>query len=407
MSGFCFRLPGSAGAAAVFAVVTWLGTTSPAWADLVKGPHLQDLRTDGVTIVWEQQSSGAGTVSISGSDYTSSASGLLQEVRITGLSPATTYDYTLQTDGVTASGSFATAPSEPLSSIRFVVMGDNRTDPVAHESVVSAVLAEGPVDFVLNTGDMVASGEVAADWQQFFDVEQPLIQNTAWYPLIGNHEEDGGDLPHFYTDYLAPPTDTSGLEGYYSFAYANSAFVVLDGHVNTVDVLFGLWRNFDDTQRAWLDTVLGQYQADPAVQHIFVLNHEPPYSSSPGRSGMHALRLLLPMFESYGVDALFSGHDHYLERGESPKAIPYFIMGGGGAPLYDNSSEGNLGFKAAMAIPWLDDAHTVHFARKAYGYLLVDVCNGQVDTTVKDTSGNVLDTFGWNTGDVAPGGCDG
>lgn len=380
---------------------------SPAAAAPIKGPHLQDLRADGVVVLWEQETAGPGVVTVDGTDYPSAGSQLIHEVAVTGLAAATSYDYTVQADGAVVTGSFATAPVEPLSPITFVVMGDNRSDHVAHQGIVDAVRGEGPIDFLINTGDMVSSGEVAADWQYFFDVEQPLIKDTPWFPTVGNHEEDGGLLPHFFTDYLAPPTATSGLEAYYSFTFANAAFIVLDGHVNAVPVAFGLWTNFNNAQLAWLDGMLQQYSADPSIQHIFVFNHEPPYSSKEGRFGMHALRLLLPAFQQYGVDAILTGHDHYLERGESPQGIPYFIMGGGGAPLYDNESEGNLGPKPALAIPWFDDAHTVHFAQTSYGYTVVTVCNGQVDTVIKDASGTVVDTFGWNTGDVPPGGCEG
>lgn len=388
------------------ALAVALGLPSVSAAAPIKGPHLQDVRPDGVVVLWEQESAGPGLVTVDGVDHASPSSLLIHEVEITGLAAATAYDYTVQADGATVVGSFVTAPSYPISPIEFLVVGDNRSDHASHQTVVDAILAEGPLPLLFNTGDMVSSGEVADDWQQFFDIQQPLIQNTPWYPTVGNHEEHDGLLPVVYADLLAPPSGTSGSESYYSFVYGNVAFVVLDGHVAAKEEWFGLWTNFDDAQLAWIDDVLGQYDADPAIQHIFVLTHEPPYSSKEGRTGNHALRLLHPLFLQRGVDAIFTGHDHYLERGESLDGLPYYIMGGGGAPLYDNESEGALGYKPAMSLPWFDDARNVHFAHSGYGYLMVSVCNGQVDTVVKDTAGNVLDTHGWNTGDIGPPGCD-
>lgn len=384
-------------------------------AAIIKGPHLQSLRTDGVTVVWEQETAGPGTVTVNGTVYSSPGTQTLHEVTITGLSQDTTYNYVVDSDGVTDGGTFTTAQTDPLACFTFLASGDNRSTTLEHGLVVDALIAETAARFLINTGDMMSSGEVAADWQMFFDIEYPLIKDMPWYSTIGNHEEDNGSLPVFYTDYMAPPTDTSGTENYYSFVYANTAFIVLDGHVEVVPVLGG----FNATQMNWLNAQLAQYSGDPAVQHIFVFTHEPPYSSKDGRFGNYNLRELLrepaDIFVTSGVDAVITGHDHYLERGESPAGIRYYIMGGGGAPLYGNDSEGNLGSKPATLGGLFTDAHTVHYAMSIHGYMRVTVCNGQVDaevvgiTDITNPSGPtvaVVDTLSWNTGDITPPGPD-
>ncbi|MBI5481276.1 MAG: metallophosphoesterase [Deltaproteobacteria bacterium] len=392
-SGIALRVAG--------ALVVALALPAPAGALIVKGPHLQDVRPDRVTVLWEQQTAGPGQVTVGAAVFSSPGATLIHEVKVTGLAPHTDYTYTVQADGSSEGGGFTTAPLDPSAPFVFVAVGDNRSIHSDHQLVVNAIIAEGPLAFLVNTGDMVSTGSAAADWQTFFDVEVPLIRNTPWYPTIGNHEEDSG-LPHFYTDLLAPPPSGPGQEAYYSVRYGNTAFLVLDGHVNVVSRAFGLWTDFDDAQRAWVAATLPTFSADPSIRHIFVFTHEPPYSSKDGRTGSHALRLFLDLFAQHRVDAVITGHDHYLERGESPQGTRYFIMGGGGAPLYANSSEGNLGAKAAAALPWLDDAHTVHFARMANGYLRLAITNGQVDATIKDSSGDVLDSISWNTGDWVP-----
>jgi MYXO-CTERM domain-containing protein len=388
-----------------------VGLPTRAGAVIIKGPHLQALQTDGITVVWEQENAGPGTVTIDGVVYSSPGSQTIHEVTVTGLTPDTTYSYTVDSDGVTDSGTFTTAQSDPLACFEFLAVGDNRSIHENHTMVVATLVSETNARFLMNTGDMVSSGEVAADWQFFFDIEYPLIKDMPWYPTIGNHEEDSGTLPVFYTDYLAPPTDTSGTENYYSFVYANSAFIVLDGHVDVA-----LLGGFSATQMTWLNAELAQYSSDPAVQHIFVFTHEPPYSSKDGRWGSFQLRELLretsDIFAIHGVDAVITGHDHYLERGESPAGIRYFIMGGGGAPLYANESEGDLGYKGPTLEGLFTDAHTVHYAQSIHGYMRVTVCNGQVDaevvgiTDITNPSGptvTVMDTTSWNTGDITPG----
>ncbi|MBI4704239.1 MAG: metallophosphoesterase [Deltaproteobacteria bacterium] len=380
-----------------------LALARPALGELVVGPHLQDVRTDGATIVWEQAKPGPGVVEVDGKPWPTKGDGPLQEVELTGLAAGKIFGYSVKADGAEETGSLTTAPANPLASYVLVVMGDNRSNADAHQSVVDAVRAEGPA-LVVNTGDMVADGAVGTNWKTFFQIEHELVKGTPWYPTVGNHEADGDKLPHFYTDYLAPPSAESASEAYYSFRYANAAFLVLDGQTSTKEEMLGLWTNLSDAQLGWLDAALAGYAADPKIQHLFVVTHEPPYSSKPGRTGSHALRLLHPKFAQHGVDAILCGHDHYLERGESPEGLRYYIVGGGGAPLYTNSSEGKLGPKSPTALPWLDDAHSVHFAKKSLGYLLLRIENGQVDAQVKDPAGAILDQTSWNTGDIAGGG---
>jgi hypothetical protein len=398
------RAAGALGAAAIA-----VASTGSASAAIVKGPHLQNVRTDGVTVLWEQQHAGPGVVTVGGVDHPSAGAGPVYEVNVTGLTPGTSYTYVVKADGATHAGAFVTAPADALAPFVFVAMGDNRSVHADHQKVVNAILTEGVLHLLLNSGDMVSSGDVASDWQYFFDIERDLIATTPWYPTVGNHEEAGGKLPSYYTSYLAPPTAGSGTEAFYSFRYGNTVFLSLDSQVNVEDQMLGLWTDFGAAQKAWLQGVLAKHDADPSVQHIFVTTHEPPFSSKDGRNGSHALRLLLPLFAQHHVDAVICGDDHYLERGESPGGVRYFTMGGGGAPLYENTSEGHLGYKAPKALPWLDDAHTVHFAKTTHGYMRVQIDNGKVQVRIKDTNGAVLETVSWNTGDIAPpdaGGAD-
>lgn len=384
----------------LWVVLLWPGL---AHAQFLIAPHLQNAQQDGVTFVWAMESSESGVVTIdSVGDFSSLGIGELHEVTVTGLDPATSYDYTIESGDAVASGAFTTAPSNPLVPFSFVVLGDTRSGHDDHQAVIDGIADELPLGFAVHTGDMVSSGEEQADWTRFFEIESALNSAIPWYPVIGNHEEDEGRTPVWFTDYLAPPVDSSGMEEYYAFTYANSAFIVLDHHVNVESRLFGLWTDFSADQLSWLESVLDDYSSDPTIQHIFLFAHEPPYSSNEGRNGSHAMRLLNGTLADHGVDAVFTGHDHYLERGESPEGVPYFVMGGGGAPIYDNESEGHLGYKFPSALPWLDDGHTVDFAASSFGFALIEIENGQVDITIKDELGGVLDAISWNTGDVEP-----
>jgi hypothetical protein len=385
--------------ALVFAAASTFATCVQ--AGFSKGPYLQDVRTDGVTILWEQVGSSAGIVTVEAAEWPSSG-GTLQQAVVTCLSPGTAYAYEVEAEGEQEGGTFTTAPADPLAPFTFVVVGDTRSGHEDHAQIVSAILAESDVALVVNTGDMIGDGFLDGDWTHFFGIEEPLIRSIALYPTLGNHEAGDGEMPEQFTRYFAPPTGSSGSEAYYSFTYANSAFIVLDGYVNADPILFGLWTDFDADQKAWLESVLEGFAADEAIQHVFVFVHEPPYSSKEGRSGSHALRLLLFLFQAYGVDAVITGHDHYLERGRSPDGQRYFVMGGGGAGLYENENEGSPGYvgPSIEAMPWMDDAHWVDFATSVHGYMTLSVSNGQVVAQIKDATGQVLESSSWNTGDV-------
>jgi hypothetical protein len=59
--------------------------------------------------------------------------------------------------------------------------------------------------------------------------------------------------------------------------------------------------------------------------------HHPLYSSG-GRHGSEVdLRVILePLFIKYGVNVVYSGHDHVYERLKPQKGIYYFVSGAGG-----------------------------------------------------------------------------
>ena len=56
----------------------------------------------------------------------------------------------------------------------------------------------------------------------------------------------------------------------------------------------------------------------------------------------------MPLFEEYGVDVVFTGHDHCYERSFA-NGVFYIVTGGGGGPLYEQerASQHSLVFESA------------------------------------------------------------
>jgi predicted phosphodiesterase len=383
----------------------------PTWAlaGIVKGPFLQDARPDRVTVALETDADQACSVSWGtglGNRTLLLADGIHHEAVIEGLQPSTCYAYQAECDGLTApAGSFCSAPQgdEPF---RFVVLGDTRSDHEAHAAVIQAVAAEG-VDFVINTGDLVSNGGDEADWVPFFEIEAELLRDLPLYPVVGNHDESGGEIVN-YARLFAPPTESSGNENYYSFRYGNALFLVLDNQAAT------LGRPEDDSQQGrWLLSELESSANDASLDHTFVLVHANMYSADDGRSGDEGLRQWRDLFVEHGVDLVFSGHDHHYARGEADNGLSFVVAGGGGAPLYDFRP----GF-AATGQPlevsvwgWLpepgDKPFTLIWTRKIHHYVLVEIQSGRFKACTKavipgvNSAGVAFDC--WSTGHLDPG----
>ena len=90
--------------------------------------------------------------------------------------------------------------------------------------------------------------------------------------------------------------------------------------------MFALDSNYmDPSQLAWLEKDLA---ASGSVWKICFFHH-PIYSSGGAHGSNLPLRAQLePLFLKYGVDAVFSGHEHFYERIKPQKGIYYFTSGG-------------------------------------------------------------------------------
>lgn len=382
---------------------------------LKKGPWLTAPTKTGIIVSWEASAPGPGHVEVTptgGGDVIlvdSSASGALHHVTVTGLSAQTKYEFSVF-GGATklGGGSFVSAP-EPSGYFKFIVYGDNRSQNAEHQKIVDAIVSEAPFDFAINTGDMVSSGEVEADWQNYFEIEESLLKIAPLFPAIGNHEEDEGKAALFPKWFKVPP---GGTETYYSFRWGATFFLVMDGHVEIDNVVIcvltqGLFEDcFNQKQLDFIKAELAKASADDTIDHVFISTHIGPYSSKPGRTGSAQMRALLDDLLANKTKVLFSGHDHYFEHGIAGNGLTYIITGGGGAPLYETKPELSLLFP-----------HEVLTSESIHNYLVVEVAGQWVSVVAKDLNGKVITAFEIGTppacieaadcADAEPGPCKG
>ena len=271
---------------------------------------------------------------------------------LTGLTPNTHYVYRVKLSAngkstVSTSGEFWTAAAK-LDQFTFDVYGDTRTYPARHRLVVEAMAADHP-RFVVHTGDLVEFGGVDMLWDgRFFPTVAPLIKDSPYLPVLGNHEQNS---PQYYEAFTLPPGGGEDGKEWWSMDYGVVHLVGLDSNALTLPNGFTRMRN----QIAWLKKDLAAAKARGA-KFIFVFFHHPLYSSDagyyPGNTGLR--QLWAPIFAKYGVNVVFSGHCHQYER-LVENGVNYIVTGGGGAPL--------SGFNSTLVSGSVKHVAMLHYVR--------------------------------------------
>lgn len=339
------------------------------------GPYLQNVQMDSITVCFITSNATIATVEY-GTDgnfqYSVSDSGAVSnhQIILNGLTPDTIYNYRIKVGNYTSmTYTFKTAQAL-VHPFKFFVYGDSRSNHTAHRTVVNQMLNfDG--DFVLHTGDLVSDGSNPDDWPPFFDVINTLAANHTYYPCLGNHEDNS----QYYYDYFALP----GNERWYSFDYGQVHFIVLDTNDYTTYMQ-------GSAQYQWLKNDLMANQED--WKFIFVMFHQPPYSGT-NRDPNYLIRnTLVPLFEQYGVDLVFNGHDHYYCH-SFKNNIHYVVTGGGGAPLYDPYENG--------------DREWIIYAESTYHFIQVSVDNGYCTVRAIRADGTEIENFTISVENKAPG----
>ena len=198
------------------------------------------------------------------------------------------------------------------NSVRFAVIGDMGTGAAPQYEVAQRMVSARqtlPFDFVIMLGDNIYGGSSPKDFETKFEVPyKPLLDaGVKFYASLGNHDNPNERLYKLF--------NMNGAN-YYTFKKGNVHFFVLDSNY------------MDSKQLEWLEK---QLQDAGSKDWKICYFHHPLYSSGRTHGSSIELRSLIePMFIKYGVDAVFSGHDHIYERIHPQKEIYYFTEGSSG-----------------------------------------------------------------------------
>ena len=174
---------------------------------------------------------------------------------------------------------------------------------------------------MVHTGDLVNDPADEGEWGRFFEAAGPMLANTTFYPVPGNHE---GNLSIYQERFGMPP--------WYSFPCSDARFTFLNS--NAVSPVVA------SSQDSWLNATL-----DNKVTWNFVFLHHPLYTSEVNHWGGYAdiQEKWGPVFQAGGVDAVFSAHVHAYEHFQV-NGIHYFTVATGGAPSYALSADKPPGY---------------------------------------------------------------
>ncbi|MFQ5980796.1 MAG: metallophosphoesterase family protein [Candidatus Heimdallarchaeota archaeon] len=313
--------------------------------------------------------------------------------------------------GITLPNSFsitATDTSSTSTPFNFIAYGDTRgstytdttVDAVSelHDDIVTAYLQNDP-ELIVHTGDLAGAFRYPLQVEAFNDsLVDVWNANIPIYFAVGNHDRDEypeveHDAFSSYANYIETHNqlnasysqaldDADETIFYFSFDYQNVHFISINNEWD--------WDGDDLTlyapQLNWLlaDLAASSTTADFTV----VAFHRPAYSVNRDRpyrwdQATSIRGTFHDHFVQYGVDLVFSGHDHYYYRTRRD-GIYYVTTGGGGAPLYDYNK----------AAPDWQSGDVVY---KEYHYCNVAVNSSTISVTTSTINGTVLDAFDFST----------
>ncbi len=358
------------------------GDASPS-GPVVRGPQLALAQESSIVVAWRSQVPVVGAITCSsGQRIVGDAPTTEHVFTLTGLAADTRYDYALEHDGAVVSDGHRlhTAPVTGTGSVCFAVVGDSGTGTEAQRDIAAGIGLSDP-DLVLMTGDVIyESGAKEMIDRAYFVPYRSLLERVPFYPAIGNHDVITDDAESFLNSVYLPRNPADGTERCYSFDRGPVHFVALN---STQDLAPGT------LQGDWLAADLAANTRAWTVVYL----HHPPYSSSRHGSDLEVRAALVPYCDRYGVDIVFTGHDHVFERTHplsadvvvdadssgdyaNPSGTVFVVTGGGGKSLY---AAGFSEFTAASV--------------SAYHHVVVEIADGVLRMRAIDRDDVVMDTM--------------
>ena len=206
-------------------------------------------------------------------------------------------------------------------SVRWAIIGDNGTGEGPELEIAKQMQnywTKVKFDFVTMDGDNIYGGHSPHDFRVKFEEPYKVLLNEGvkFYASLGNH--DDAQIEINYKPY------NMGGNHYYTFSKKNIDFFVLDSNYMAPQ------------QLSWLEDKLKGSSAKWKIAYF----HHPLYTCAKFHGPDLDLRnQLMPLFTKYGVNVVWSGHEHVYERIKPQQGIYFFLDGNSGQLRYHNLRE--------------------------------------------------------------------
>jgi predicted MPP superfamily phosphohydrolase len=229
-------------------------------------------------------------------------------------------------------------------------------------------------DIFFFLGDLVENGFKDSNWNEALQAFSPAALHVPMRFVPGNHDTLFGGLSRY--EYYCSTTTTESQNDsklWYRLDIGKVHFLLLDIEWSA--------ETFTKDQANWLET---QLKSIPNEDWKIVMSHGFYYSSGVTFLGWNwfdnpeTIAALVPLFEKFGVDIVFSGHNHYLEFLQH-SGVNYVVCGGFG---------GKLDPIATYVSP-----SRIWYRYGQFGFADVNINGNQATLNFRDPDSNVLKSF--------------
>lgn len=364
---------------------------------------------------------------------------------VTGLTPATEYEYRVGTEAAQSSTYRFTTAGEAGDPFTFIYFGDAQNDLAAKWGPVVEQAYDRYPDAVgtVNAGDLINNSDRDSEWTEWFGAMDGYSQTSNVIAAPGNHEYSGDEFlkiwkSNFEYDANGPQWDgapgTTDAErqeaayrqqmqvaldetAYYT-DYQGVRFISLNASRSQAIALMtpedlppcligcpdptNLWLT---VQAEWLDHIL---QNNPNEWAVAVF-HQPVFSTAAGRDEADVRAAWLPVFQRNDIDLVLMGHDHTYARGfvnadatETPGITtgPVYAVSVAGPKYYDQQPEDDNVWTRNGATQVVRAGHTSTFQgitvsgnTLRYESIVAAKWDGDEESTTDVPVGGVLDAF--------------
>ena len=392
---------------AVLAVcLTWARAQS--WVTV--GPYLQELTTDGVTVVFEHDIPSISWLEVreKGStevkEFYQTVNGRVKAysqilgmknpavpvqnfaIRAEGLKPATTYEYRVRAHKVVSENSNGVSANTAFSSIyngtwyqfttqdpqqkehHIFITSDMHNRPDTLEALLK-YLDYQTCDRIIYNGDMINYMQNGSQepYTGFINTSVNLFaRNKPFEYLRGNHETRG-DMSRHIMDYF--PRKSGQL--YNAYRWGDMEIILLDcgeDKIDTAEEYFGMasFFSYREEMARWFQELIRTDEFRTAKYRIIIchftmlLNNDKPTDKFGGEP--HLITLLTPLLKQCDIDMLISGHYHpdtytYMDKNYNNKGNQF--------------EEYNIGNHSAMRIDIADGKFNLKIV-SSKGVVLLD-----------------------------------